>query len=294
MMTRSTAHARRLADESRVLVDPAGVSALLPSLDPDRFPTSRDLLLQGLLHLPRIASSNGEVDIETARDELDRLHALRVDEIKPYKDLAATPPAIPTISEIDVRVIHQDDAEPIASHFHYLRSFRRDSVYVAAVAASRIVALCSISPFDLPHIAGKLVMVSPDEVAVVSRVFAFDWAPRNTISFMLARAEALTSTRMLLTYLNPNMGFTGASYKAANWQSVGFETGTRYAYLNARYTTDRQLSALPPEERLAVQFSRMRLLPLELYGRVLDRRLIPAYTGRAPFVVARPPFAWTG
>ncbi len=294
MTTRSTSRSQPHAGKVLVSLDAAGVSALLPPLDPGRLPSSRDLLLQGLLHLPRLASSDGGLDVGTARNELARLHALRAHELKPYAHLAATPRPIPSLSELDVRLIAPDDAEPIASHLHYLRSFRRDGVYVAAIAGSRIVALCEISPFDLPHIAARLPMVTREDVAVVSRVFAFDWAPRNTISFMLARAERFTHARMLLTYLNPNMGFTGASYRAANWALAGFETGTRYAYLDARYITDRQLDVLPPEERREVEFSRMPLLPLELYRRVLDRRLIPSEALLQPFVVPRPPVALGG
>jgi hypothetical protein len=277
--------------DDRIAVSPASVSALLKSPDSYRFPSSRDQLLQALLHLPRLANIDGRMDVETARAELDRLEAGRLDEVKPYARLAAAPSSIPSLNELDVRVIAGDDAEPIASHFHYLRSFRRDSLCVAAVAESRIVALCMISPFDLPHIARKLAVEPYEDVAVVSRVFAFDWAPRNTISFMLARAEKVASARLLLTYLNPNMGFTGASVRAANWEPAGFETGTRYAYLAASYITDRRLANLAPKELRAAEFSRMRLLPLEVYRRVLDRKLIGRDAHLGSFVVARPRLA---
>jgi hypothetical protein len=288
MTTRPKTRARRQVAQTSVSVDPVGVRLLLPSTEPDRPPSSRDLLLQGLLHLPRLASSDGMVDAETGCAELRRLQALRADELEPFTTLAAAPAFPPTIDELDVRVIAGDDAEPIESHFHYLRSFRADSVHVAAVYGPRIVALCSVSPFDLFHVTEDLP-IAPADVAVVSRVFAFDWAPRNTISFMLARTERFCSARLLLTYLNPNMGFTGASYKSANWELVGFETGTRYAYLDGRYITDRQLAVLPEAELSRVEFSRMRLMPLEFYGRFLDRKTSRNRAPRPPFMVARPP-----
>ena len=126
---------------------------------------------------------------------------------------------------------------------------------------------------------------------MVSRVFAFDWAPRNVISFLLARTEESEAmnrnVKMLLTYLNPNMGFNGASYKAANWMEVGLETGTRYAYLRGDYITDRRLSSLPLWERHLVQFSQMRLLPLQVLGRFLDRDLARVAAQMPKFVVQR-------
>ena len=64
---------------------------------------------------------------------------------------------------------------------------------------------------------------------MISRVFAFDWAPRKLISDLLARTERShlavhEDVRILLTYLNPSMGFTGASYRAANLTIAEYET----------------------------------------------------------------------
>lgn len=81
---------------------------------------------------------------------------------------------------------------------------------------------------------------------VVSRVFAFEGAPKNSISYLLsrvARAERRRGVTDLLTYVNPNMGFTGNSYRASGWRLLGKETGTTYRYLDGRYITDRRLEA---------------------------------------------------
>jgi hypothetical protein len=49
-----------------------------------------------------------------------------------------------------------------------------------------------------------------------------------------------------VTYVNPNMGFTGSSYRASGWHLLGTEPGTTYRYLDERYITDRALSAAFP------------------------------------------------
>jgi hypothetical protein len=273
---------------SRIRVDPTSVARLLPDLAAADAPTRRDLLLQTLLHLPRLAAGDGTIAFGPACIEITRQRNLRAAELAPLAELAKSPTRPPALDQLEVRAIDAAQAAPILAHLHYLRSFRQDSVNIAAVYRQRVVALCSVSPLDLAAVAAELPIDSPEQGAVISRVFAFDWAPRNTVSYMLARAElspALADARVLVTYLNPNLGFTGASYKAANWRPLGFEIGTRYAYLNGRYITDRQLLTLPADERGSVEHSRMPLRPLLLYGRYRDRRL--AHVQRGTFAVSR-------
>jgi hypothetical protein len=122
---------------------------------------------------------------------------------------------------------------------------------------------------------------------VLSRVFAFDWVPSNTISFLLRRLvgrvrHANENVRVLLTYVNPNLGFTGASYRGSNWSKVAVETGTRYAYLDGDYVTDRELGRIfgtTDEGRLRARlgerlsYSRMPLQPLSIYAYAVDRHV---------------------
>ncbi len=276
-----------------VVVSVAGIRPLVPPQTETWLPTSRDLLLQALLHLPRLATAGGNIDVDLAAAEIDRLQARRAAELAPLRSLAAPPPELPSLAELEVRIIDRQAAEPVVAHFHYLRSFREDSINVAALYKRRVVALCSVSPFDLPALARRLPIDSFNEAAVISRVFAFDWAPRNVISFLLARAEdskALNNhVRMLLTYLNPNLGFNGASYKAANWRHLGLETGTRYAYLHGEYVTDRRLASLSPFERTSIEYSQMRLLPLQVLGRFIEKGRSRAHPKLPPFVVQREP-----
>jgi hypothetical protein len=81
---------------------------------------------------------------------------------------------------------------------------------------------------------------------VVSRVFVFEGAPRNSISYLLsrvAREERHLGVTDLLTYVNPNMMFSGSSYRASGWRQLGSEPGTTYRYLDGRYITDRELAS---------------------------------------------------
>lgn len=208
--------------------------------------------------------------------------------------MLAQPPTIaPALHDLVIDVVDTIDAEPILGTFHYLQSFRGDSVTIGATYKNRIVALCSISPLDLPCVAERLPVGGAAEIAVVSRVFAFDWAPRNIISYLLARVEKASvvrgnEVRILVTYLNPNLGFSGASYRAANWVPLGREMGTRYAYLDAQYITDRQVARLSATDQSRVQYSKMSLHPLILFCRLLDRHLERSHANGFDLVFDRP------
>lgn len=273
-------------------VDPIALASLLPPCAPPELPTRRDLLLQVLLHMPRLADSDGNVSLTSAMAEIERLRAIRAAELSPLRELARRPKVLPNLGELVVRVADATEAAPVLAHFHYLRSVRQDSIFVGAFYKGQLAAVCSVSPLDLPSVIEQLPIANSEQGAVISRVFAFDWAPQNIISYLLARTErshlaVREDVRILLTYLNPNMGFTGASYRAANWMTVGHETGTRYAYLNGRYITDRQANALAPEVRPEVRYSRMPLLPLALLCRTLDKSLRAVEPGGFRFVIPR-------
>jgi hypothetical protein len=46
---------------------------------------------------------------------------------------------------------------------------------------------------------------------------------------------------IVVTYVNPNVGFSGASYRASNWSLFAYEAQLGYTYLDGIYTTRRQL-----------------------------------------------------
>ena len=222
-----------------------GLLALIREVAEKAERPTRALHLQALLHLPQIANSRGEADRDDVRELLH--------------DLAGELPVAvswrvdrPVSSPRDLRFenVPMDVAMPLLLDFHYLRSPRLDgrSYGLYAAGEPRPVAVCVSSPLDVEHLQRMLVHHGrvDAEPRVMSRVFAFEGAPRNTLSHLLAlaaREEARCGVTDFVTYVNPNMGFTGASYLAANWHLLGDEPGTTYRYLDRRYITDRQLRA---------------------------------------------------
>lgn len=270
--------------------------------------STHGLLVRLLLQLPRHASADAMVETRVAAEETERLAAEMSEATSAYSVWERAPRMSElTLSDLELVQVDEAIARVVLERFHYLRSFRLGSDHMGGVVRDandeRLVALLTVSALDVPTIAEHL----PDGVAraqtmVLSRVFAFDWAPRNTLSFLMARlTRALRRSpkppRLLVTYVNPSLGFTGASYRAANWVLWAREIGTRCAYLDGRYVTDRELArsfgTSNPEALAArlgdrIAFSEMALRPLDLYAYPLDGDLRTALEGGEPLKLPRP------
>ena len=77
-------------------------------------------------------------------------------------------------------------------------------------------------------------------------MYSVDGAPRNAISLLLSKVRTylrrnFPSADLLVTAVDPNLGFTGSSYRASNWQQWMTVKARPYFYENGRYVTPRQL-----------------------------------------------------
>jgi len=251
-----------------------------------------ELLLQLSLHLPRLPNAEGN-DSLYVLGEAERL-AKRLYELrKGYLDRVPREPArLNSLVDYECDFLPTSVAQPILDRFHYLLSFRPGSIHLGLrdrVTDCWPVAILSLSRFDLRNLEHCLPEnVVPASVLIVSRVFAFSSAPSNSISFFMSRARELLrraepQVSLLLTYLNPNVGFTGASYKADNWVLFGEESDTRYLYLDGDYKTDRffwehfgssDFGVLTKILGERVTRSRFLLSPLQIFARSVSRGAI--------------------
>jgi hypothetical protein len=234
----------------------------------------RPLHLQALLQLPRVADASGFVSLPV----VDALLTELAEELPVAAEWlvsdAGPSPRLLRFSEVG-----QASAYDVMKRFHYLRSPRTDGrAYGLSTNAGRLVALTVSSPLDVGRLRDLLVTHDrPGQLArVISRVFVFEGAPNNCISYLLSRvaqAERRIGVTDFITYVNPNMGFTGGSYRASGWQPLGDEPGTTYRYLDGRYITDR---------RLASEFGKHDDVA---YRRLLGRRFAVSTMPLAPLLV---------
>ncbi len=171
------------------------------------------------------------------------------------------------VCEFTARIIHEK--------FHYIESFhagRHFGVYLRG--ESRPAALATVSPMDVLKLRHYLPEGGDQRSLLLSRVFAFPWAPKNSLSWLLG-AVARELRREgdfdnLFTWVNPNLGFHASSYRAANWSLVGTEPVV-YRYIDGVYVTARQLHQCRAIASSRLSFSRFSLAPLEVWRYVLRR-----------------------
>ncbi|GEM_PF-3068274 len=208
------------------------------------------LVVRTLLHLPRVASASGEVSADQVARELRRSARLL------RRDTAAARGLVPDAKHELRDLVYAENAdaraaERIISSLHYLRSAREGSQYHALLDpdSGLPVTICSVSPFEWKRLGNQIQEhfgFQRDRMWDVSRVYSCDVAPPNAISYLLARvrhslARAGRDADLLVTAVDPNLGFTGASYRAANWQHWLTVRPRPYLYHSGQYATPRQL-----------------------------------------------------
>jgi hypothetical protein len=232
----------------------------------------RDLAKQLLLHLPRL-SSDELLDPEQITREAERLAEMLLNDRRGFEFWAGQPKVqVFHKADANVQPCESDIAQGIHERFHYIRSYHPGLVDLALYlrcCPEIPVALASISSMDIKHLDG--LFPGPEErarVLVLTRLFAFDWAPRNSVSYLLGQVCRWTKRNFpkvttLLTYVNSNLGFSGSSFYAANWRPF-VEKTVSYCYFRDTYITARTLRSLSISERGQVKHSLYELEPLRL------------------------------
>lgn len=236
----------------------------------------RALAVRTLLHLPRVAEYDGRIARRQLDDELTRCaRELLTDQEKVKRLMPAGRFALQELRF--VADYSTDDAADIFTHLHYLRSSRPGSLNYALVDPyyGLPVSLCSVSPLEWRRVGRQIATqfdVPMNAVWDVSRVYAFDCAPPNSISYLLARVrndirQRVPDAQLLSTAVDHNLGFVGSSYLAANWHRWMTVKPRPYLYYEKSYITPRQLRDKFP----TANFAELR----KTYGAKFERSRTP-------------------
>lgn len=209
----------------------------------------RALGVRTLLHLPRVATGRGYV----TRNQVDRelyftAKQLRHDAMAARHLISA---GKAELHDLIFGPVPAAQAEAIFSCLHYLRSGRPDSLNFALIdpGDGLPVTVCSVSPLEWRRIGAQIHArfgIPAGRIWDVSRVYSRNEAPPNAISFLLSRVRSALrrgehDVELLITAVDPNLGFTGSSYRAANWQRWFTVQARPYLYHERRYISPRQL-----------------------------------------------------
>jgi hypothetical protein len=243
------AGARLHLDECRSLSTASPFGALVRETAGRMAVEPRALAVRALLELPRVASYRGWVKTLQVQREL-RISAERL-----RRDARAAIGYVPAkrfeLRDLVFEEIEPSRALPVLTTLHYLRSARPGSLYFALVdpIARLPVTLCSVSPLQWKCVGSEILAQSaipPARVLDISRLYSVNNAPTNAISSLLSKVRTylhhnMPAIDLLVTAVDPNLGFTGTSYRAANWQKWMTVRARPYLYEKGHYVSPRQL-----------------------------------------------------
>ncbi|WP_455754896.1 Mom family adenine methylcarbamoylation protein [Streptomyces nigra] len=149
------------------------------------------------------------------------------------------------------RNISESLAKELCRSLHYLGTYREGSMDFGLFMPGDDLptAYCSVSGigFDSRRSGlARMLQVEERQIAVVSRSYTSPLAPRNTVSYLLARVRKALRGRpggyeVMATAVDSNLGFTGASYAAAGWKLVTKRAVPKYRYIDGNFMADRQV-----------------------------------------------------
>lgn len=221
--------------------------------------SSRQLAVRTLMQIPRIADVDGNIDMIALRAEIEYVAEILAHDLAAYRSEAVWPETVGSVSDLVFDRLDQPTARSIFGRLHYLKSYREDSEAYALFTPDthQPLAACTVSPLQwdaLAELIESTTGVQQDQVFDISRVFAFDIAPKNSISMLLgAVRKAVRQThpeaKLLSTVVDQNLGFTGQSYMGANWRRWCRIQPRSYYYVDREYQTIRQLRVLYGEQQ---------------------------------------------
>ena len=202
-----------------------------------------DLKLRVLLHLPRFSVRDLH-DNDLVYEEICRLAKKMVELQREFSRWSHVQPASGfDKAAVRVREATGEVAKIIHERFHYLNSNRSGRHFALYCDNEEIpAALATFSEMDVQRLRAYVSATNVKESLLLSRVFAFRWAPRNSISYLLGAAirkiHLESSVSDFVTWVNPNLGFTASSYRSANWDLCGSEP-VKYRYIADNYVSAR-------------------------------------------------------
>jgi len=259
-----------------------------------------------LLNLPRLVTADGlpgERDIQQEILAVSDFLEESKRKYEPEYTQSLEPPERPiALGDLEFGPLDVATAKMYHESFHYIGSYRPGHHFAFRDRNSgRIVCIGSVASFDLKHAEEKIAPhIDPRSVFAFSRFFAFRWAPKNTFSHFWGKLRRQMieqhDTKLMFSFINPNVGFNANSHKAAQWMAFAHEEGTRYMYLDGRYRTMRffvenygvsDSNELKKKLGKSFEVSTMELHPVSILAIPLQRRARKAIPMK-PYLFERP------
>lgn len=200
-----------------------------------------------LQHLPRKSDAFGLISFKWAQREVERLALQLLQRTnEAYDTLNMSHLEAPELSSCELRSVETEIGSVICDELHYLGMSRATAAHWGLFDPLKTVpfAYCCVSPLGLDARRANLSKTlghDPRSVFDLARVYVMPFAPKNSISFMLSRLRKRVfrdkTCAAITTVVDPNLGFTGSSYRAAGWNFLTLLPRDLYAYVRGDFWT---------------------------------------------------------
>lgn len=235
--------------------------------------SERSLRSVVLLHLPQFSFEHLNNKLFLHNEVVDIAQQIKLQQ-HGFEDWANRQ-TIDSFKTADFRttLVSEQIAQDLLVRFHYLRSAHAgESIGIYRKSDAIPTALVTMSPMNVTVLQQYVPGNEMNDARLLSRMFAFEWAPRNSISYLLGQVTRWMKlhhphVHTFLTFVNPNVEFTGSSYRASNWGLVG-SYPAQYRYFEGKYISARMFYGLRQNALSSVQvsFAQYDLQPLEVWA----------------------------
>lgn len=173
------------------------------------------------------------------------------------------------------KIVPKDIGDNIQEHLHYLHATREDSLihFGLFVGDSEVpIAYCSFSKIDRKYLERSLPnKVTIDNTLVLTRVFAFNSNPKNSISVMISESFKYISRKYknkyknIISAVNPNMLMEGNSFRASGFKPFALVEYSPIYYDNIYYTR-KKLKTVPNLNQSMIKFPKIEFKPTVWLG----------------------------
>lgn len=177
----------------------------------------------------------------------------------PTQQLSLFDAQTPSMPVLDVarcraRIINHETAARMVETYHYAHRVPGMLYASIGLVIDEILAGCLIYSPMFNNIAGSVCGEEyTDNVLELSRLFCFDWAGRNTESFLIGQSfkllqECHPDKTILVSYADTDKNHLGIIYQATNWIYTGLGSGGVYKYIlpDGQIVTRRGFSRFNP------------------------------------------------
>lgn len=184
---------------------------------------------------------------------------------------------------VELKGVNRTYGQLIQSKLHYIKAYRSDTVYEYGLFREGEEFPFAYAAYSTPdrnyQTLGLPVQFNNRQILYLNRVFNLNNAPQNSTSILLGHSQKiiynlLPNLQAIITSINPNLLFTAASFRGANFYPYA-KFPFLPQYYQGRYVTRKSILAL--NEAIEIKMPNLATQDIVLMGSGLTKKSKTAF-----------------